>query len=83
MSLWDTKCPRKLTSNLVSRRERDFPLKFDMSFVIEISDEILHLQLISALIPTAYTHLIFKFVIQQTKFAYIMLISYDFAIVYL
>ena len=52
MSLWDTKCPRKLTSNLVSQRDRDFPLKFDVSLVIEISDKIPHLQLILALIPT-------------------------------
>ena len=65
MSLWDTKCPRKLTSNLVSQRNRDFPLKFDMSLLIEISDKILHLQLILALIPTVNTHLIDKFVIQQ------------------
>ena len=70
MSLWDTKCPRKLTSNLVSQRDTDFPLKFDMPHIIEISDKILHLQLILALIPTAYTHLIIKFVIQQTKFSY-------------
>ena len=53
-----------------------------MSLIIEISDKILHLQIILALIHTAYTHLIFKFVIQQTKFAYIMQISYDLAIVY-
>ena len=54
-----------------------------MSLIIEISDKILHLQLISALIRTAYTHFIVKFVIQQTKFAYIMQISYHLAIVYL
>ena len=70
MCLWGTNCPRKLTSNLVSQRDRDFPLKFDMSLLNEISNKILHLQLILALIPTAYTHLIIKFVIQQTKFAY-------------
>ena len=29
MSLWDIKCPRKLTSNLMSQRDNDFPLKFD------------------------------------------------------
>ena len=73
MSAWDTKCPRKLTSNLVSQRDRDFPLKFYMSLIIEIPDKILHLQLslILALIPTAYTHLIIKFVsqVQHTKFA--------------
>ena len=37
--------------------------EFDMSLIIEISDKILHLQLILSLIPTAYTHLIVKFVI--------------------
>ena len=36
-----------------------------MSLIIEISDKILHLQLILALILTAYTYLIVKFVIQQ------------------
>ena len=54
-----------------------------MSFIIEISDKILHLQLILAPIPTACTHLIVEFVIQQTKFAYIMQISYHLAIFYL
>ena len=79
MSLWDTKCPRKLTYNLVSQRDRDFPLKFDMS-LIEISDKILHLQLILALIPTPYSHFIIKFVIKQVPFACIMQISYHLAI---
>ena len=85
MSLWDTNCPRKLTSNLVSQRDRDFPLKFDVSFTLEISDKILRLQqlLLLALIPKPYTHLIVKFVIQQTKFAYIMQISYLLVTVFL
>ena len=48
-----------------------------------IPDKILRLQLILALSPTAYTLLIVKFVIQQTKFDYIMQISYHLAIVYL
>ena len=43
MSLWETECPRKLTSNLVSQSDRDFPLKFYMSLILEISDKILHL----------------------------------------
>ena len=60
----------------MSQRDRDFPLKFDMSLILEISDKILHLQLLSALIPTPYTNFIVKFVIQQTQFAYIMQISY-------
>ena len=47
--------------------------------MMKISDKILHLQLILALIPTAYTHSIVKFVIHQTKFAYIM----HLAIVYI
>ena len=72
-----------MTSNLVSQRDRDFSLKFDMSLIIELSDKILHLQLILALILTAYTHLIVKIVIQQTKFAYVMQNSYHLAIVYL
>ena len=63
----------------MSLRDRDFPLKLSVS----LSDKILHLQLILALISTAYTHLIVKFVIQQTKFAYIMQSSYHLAIVYL
>ena len=53
-----------------------------MSLIIEISDKILHLQLILALILTAYTYLIVKFVIQQKINAIIMQISYHLAIVY-
>ena len=34
------KCPRKLTSNLVSKGDRNFPLKFDVSLILEISDKI-------------------------------------------
>ena len=83
MSLWDTKCTRKLTSNLVSQSDRDFPLKIDMSLIIEISGKILHLQLILALIPTVYTHLIVNCVIQQKTIAYKMHLSYHFTIVYL
>ena len=67
----------------MSQRDRDFPLKFGMSLILEISDKILHLQLLSALIPIPYSNLIVKFVIQETKFAYILQISYHFAIVYL
>ena len=65
-----------ITSNLVSQRDRDFPLKFDMSLIIEISDKILYLQLILALIPTVCTHLIVKFVIHCRND-----ISYHLAIV--
>ena len=31
---------RQLTPNLVSKRDRDFPLNYDMSLILEISDKI-------------------------------------------
>ena len=51
ISLWDTKCQRKLTSNLVSQMYQHFPLlKFDMSLRhvrFEIFDKIFSLTDIS------------------------------------
>ena len=64
----------------MSQRDRDFPLKFDMFLTIEIFDKILHLQQILALIHTAYTHFIIKFVIKQTNFANFLSLSYFFTI---
>ena len=59
--------------------------KFDLQFSVQegqrFSPKIWYVPL--ALIPTAYTHLIIKLVILQTKFAYIMQISYHLAIVHL